>query len=346
MKKKSLILIFIIIIFLSSCSNSSAKYTQKYEDQFFAMGTVITQQLYYDDSQKVFEEVKKRFKDIENSMTINTPGSLVDNLNSKSGSGSFVKLNKDIIYVLSKAKNFASLSKGSFDVSVGPLVKAWGVFTDNPRIPNKNEIDKLKSLVDYNDIKLNEKSLSASLKRKNQIVDLGGIAKGYAGDEAIKIFKKHGITSAFVNLGGNVVTLGGKPDGSPWKVGIQNPRGPDGEYIAIVKVSGKTVVTSGDYERFFEKDGVRYHHIIDPTTGYPSKSGLISTTIVTSLSIDADALSTSTFVLGLEKGMALVKKMKDTEAIFITEDKKIYTTTGLKDKITITDDNNEYEYIK
>jgi len=176
------------------------------------------------------------------------------------------------------------------------------------------------------------------------MVDLGGIAKGYAGDEAIRIYKEHGLKSAYINLGGNVVVLGGRPDGSPWRIGIQNPRAPNGMYIGIVRVTDKAVVTSGDYERYFEKENVRYHHILDTKTGYPADSGLISSTIVTDVSMDADALSTAAFVLGLEEGMKLVNSLKGVEAIFITGDKRVYVTEGLKSSFTFDDESKEFKY--
>jgi thiamine biosynthesis lipoprotein len=179
-----------------------------------------------------------------------------------------------------------------------------------------------------------------------QSVDLGGIAKGYAGDEAIKIYKKHGIKSAYVNLGGNVVTLGTKPDGTPWRIGIQNPRAQNGYYLGTVEVTDKAIVTSGDYERYFEADQIRYHHILDPQTGYPADSGLMSATVVTDVSVDADALSTAVFTLGLEKGMAMVKSLKGVEAILVTKDKEIYITEGIKSSFTFTDGSKEFKYVE
>jgi FAD:protein FMN transferase len=178
------------------------------------------------------------------------------------------------------------------------------------------------------------------------VVDLGGIAKGYTGDEAIKIYKRNNIKSAYINLGGNVVVLGNRPDGSPWRIGIQNPRAANGLYIGVVKVTGKAVVTSGDYERYFERNNVRYHHILDTKTGYPADSGLISATIITDVSMDADALSTATFVLGLEKGMKLVNSLKGVEAVFITKDKKVYVTEGLKSSFTFDDESKEFKYVE
>ncbi|MEG6611542.1 FAD:protein FMN transferase [Pseudoclostridium thermosuccinogenes] len=343
MRRKILLLLMIYVSFiLASCQqNTPAERIGTY------MGTVITEKVYGKNAQKAADEVMEKIAELEAMMTIKDADkqSEIDKLNDMAGVGE-VKLSRDSISVLGKAIEYAELSEGAFDVTIGPLANAWGIFTDNPRVPSKDEIDKLKSLVNYRDISINNADSSAYLARKGQIVDLGGIAKGYAGDVAVEILKAKGVKSALINLGGNVVALGSKPDGNPWSIGIQNPRAPTGEYIGIVKVRDKAVVSSGDYERFFEKDGVRYHHILDPRTGYPADSGLIATTIVADSSTDADALSTSVFVLGLEKGMQLVERLDGVDAIFITEDKKVYITEGLKESFTFKDESKEFTYVE
>lgn len=337
----SILTILIPAVSFSSCRSNSDIPVEK---EGFYMGTVITERVYGQNAEKASEEVMLRMKQIEERMTINAAGGDVNKLNSEAGR-STVKLNEDTIYVLNKARQYGELSSGTFDVTIGPLVQSWGIFTDHKRVLSKNEVDSLLKLVNYRDLTVDSGNLTAKLARQGQVVDLGGIAKGFAGDEAIKIYKKYGVVSAFVNLGGNVVTLGKKPDGSPWSIGVQNPRAANGKYIGILKISDKAVVSSGDYERFFEENGIRYHHIIDPRSGYPSDSGLIGTTIVADSSIDADALSTSTFVLGLDKGMELIESLQGVEAIFITKDKKVYITSGLKDIFIFDDETGEFEYV-
>lgn len=309
------------------------------------MGTIIIQRINHKDAERISTEVMQRLNEIEADMTINKPGGEINELNKASGE-EYVELGTDTLYVLDKAKQFSKSSTGAFDVTVGPLVKAWGIFLDNPRIPPKGEIEDLLGLVNYNSIVVEKDHNRAKLEKKGQIVDVGGIAKGYAGDEALEIYKKNGVKSAFISLGGNIAALGGKPDGSPWKIGVRNPRGPEGTYIGIVSVKDKAVVSSGDYERYFEQDGKRYHHILDPKTGYPAKAGLIGTTIVADLSIDADALSTATFVLGLDRGMELVESLRGVDAIFVTEDKKVYVTEGLKKVFKFEDESKEFEYVE
>jgi len=333
MWNKLIIIVLSMMFFFTGCSNTWHNPVEKnkpVEAKDFMMGTVITQKVYGENAKKAVDEVSEKLKQIESTLTINAPGGEVNKLNESAGKGS-IQLSNETIYLLEKAKHFAELSNGAFDVTIGPLVKAWGVFTENPRVPSEDEIKNLLKLVDYKSIIFDKKTSSAMLKKAGQIVDLGGIAKGYAGDEAIKIYKKYGIKSACVNLGGNVVLLGNKPDGSKWRVGIRNPRSENNSsYIGIISISDKAVVTSGDYERNFVQDNKKYHHILDPKTGYPSNSGLISTTIVADLSIDADALSTATFVLGFEKGMELIESLEGVDAIFVTENREVYTTPGLK----------------
>lgn len=325
--------------------NTAAPEDKPVEGDDFIMGTTIHQKVYGNDAQKAVSGASARMKEIEELMTINVPGGDINKLNDAAGKNEVV-LSSETITILETAKSYAELSDGSFDVTVGPLVKAWGIFTDHPRIPPQDEINRLLKLVDYRTLTIDKARSSARLDKPGEIVDVGGIAKGYAGDEAIRIYKSHNVKSAYINLGGNVVVLGAKPDGSPWRIGIQNPRAANGQYIGIVKVTDKAVVTSGDYERYFEKNNVRYHHIIDTRTGYPADSGLISATIVTDVSMDADALSTATFVLGLEKGMKLVESLKGVEAIFITKDKKVYVTEGLKSSFTFDDESREFTYVE
>jgi thiamine biosynthesis lipoprotein len=344
LNNKNICLIFIVLFFgcgfLAGCSSDSQIPVEK---QGFYMGTVVTEKVYGQNAEKAAAEGMKRIKDLQDKMTINNQGSEIERLNASAGNGSYMPLSADSIYVLKTAFKYAQLSQGSFDVTIGPLVKSWGSFTQNPQIPKQAEINRIRKLINYKNLEINEKN-SARLKKSGQMVDLGGIAKGYAGDEVIKIFKAYRIKSAFVNLGGNVVVLGGKPDGSSWNVGIRNPRAQDGGYIGILQVKDKAVVTSGDYERYFEENGIRYHHILDPKTGYPSQSGLISVTIVAQTSIDADALSTAAFVLGLAKGLQLVQSLEGVEAIFIADDRKVHITPGLKDSFTLADPGGTYQY--
>jgi thiamine biosynthesis lipoprotein len=240
------------------------------------------------------------------------------------------------------AQHYSQLSEGAFDITIGPLVNLWGI-GKKEEVPSQAAIDSTKVLIDYRKLQIGASAGTIGLPEMGMSIDLGAIAKGYAGDEAARIFKEYGVKNGIISLGGNVVVVGTRPDGKPWRVGIQNPFKPIGNYAAVVEETDKTVVTSGTYERYFIKDGKRYHHILDPSTGYPADNGLASVSIIADKSIDADALSTTVFLLGPEKGMGLVDDLPNVECIMITNDKKITVSSGLQDKINITDEDFVYE---
>ncbi|RKD21568.1 thiamine biosynthesis lipoprotein [Caminicella sporogenes DSM 14501] len=342
-KKNFMILlsIFLTLIIFSSCTinkiNSNIQLTSR---TGFFLGTVVTIKLYDNkNTENILDLAFDKIKEIEKKMTINAENSEVIKINSFAGKN-FVKVSNDTFYVIKKGKSYSQLSKGRFDISIGPIVKLWNIGTENARVPSQSEINSKLDLVNYNDIILDESKKSIMLKKEGMILDLGGIAKGYAADTIVEILKKHNIKSAIIDLGGNIFAYGNKPDGSKWNIAIQNPFSSRGNYIGIVSVKNKAVVTSGIYERFLEKNGKRYHHILDPKTGYPVENNLASVSIIADKSIDADSLSTSAFALGLEKGLDFIEHIKNTEAIFVTKNSKIYITSGLKNNFKLS--NNEF----
>jgi len=300
-----------------------------YELETFCMGTVISQRIYGEKSEIAAIKVEEEMKRLESLMSFFLESSEISRLNRAAGKQA-VELGCESLYVLNRAKYFSEICKGTFDITIGPVAKLWGIFTDHAKVPSEEEINEALSLTGYTDITIDNGLGTVKLEKAGESVDLGAIAKGYTADRAIEIYKQQGIESAFINLGGNVMVLGNKPDGSPWKIGIQNPLHERGQCLGVVNAVDKTIVTSGDYVRYFEKDNIKYHHILDPRTGYPADSGLMSTTIVSEKSIGADALSTAIFILGLQEGMELINSIKDMEAIFVTKDKKIYVTEGLQ----------------
>ncbi|MBU3128097.1 FAD:protein FMN transferase [Clostridium tagluense] len=332
-----MVLLLCIPIFLVSCKNN----TKPVEKETYMMGTIIQLKVYGKNSEKATELALKRISDIESKMSVNLKSSEITKLNAKAGiSGE--KLSVDTYSVIEKAVKYSKLTDGSLDATIEPIVKLWGIGTDKARIPSKSEIEEKLKLVDYKDIILDSKNSTVQLRRTGQAIDLGAIAKGYTADEIKKVLIDNKVNSALINLGGNVFAVGSKPDGTSWNIGIQNPLDTRGQYLGTISVTDKSMVTSGNYERYFIVDGKRYHHIFDPKTGYPSEAGLISTTIVSDNSIDGDALSTSTYILGLSKGIKLIESIKGVEAIFVTSDKKVYVTEGLKDSFNLT--NKEFTY--
>ncbi len=333
----TLFILISVMLLLSSCSKNQIKENNEPVSQNrFLLGTIVTIKIYDNVSGKLFDEIFNRLQEIENRMTINEKNSEVIQVNSNAGK-KFTKVSDDTFYVVEKGKYFSELSGGKFDISIGPLVKLWNIGTEEAKVPEQWQIDEKKSLVDYNSVLLDSKGKSIMLKKKGMMLDLGGIAKGYAADEVTKILKENNVKHAIINLGGNILAYGNKPGGSKWRIGIQKPFSSKGNYVGVVSVINKAVVTSGIYERYFKEKGKTYHHILDPETGYPVENNLMSVTIITDKAIDADSLSTSAFAMGLEEGFSLIEKLDNTEAIFITKDSKIYLTSGLKNSFKLTD---------
>jgi thiamine biosynthesis lipoprotein len=300
----------------------------------FVMGTVCTVNLFDEGTDALYTAVFDRLHAIEAEMSVNEGGTEVDKVNANAGIGP-VAVTPDVFSVISTALRYAELSKGAFDPTIGPIVKLWNIMGEHPRVPAQAEIDAALKLVSYRDVVADSAAHSVFLTRKGMQLDLGGIAKGYAADEAVRIIKAAGLKRAIIDLGGNVYAYGDKKGGQPWRVGIQKPFTDRGEYVGIVTVKNKTLVTSGVYERYFVQNGVHYHHILSTKDGYPINNHLQSVSIVTDHSIDADALSTTVFALGWEVGSALVERLGNVEAIFIFDDNSI-RIAGNRD-FTLTD---------
>jgi len=316
----------LLVVLLASCAKKQA---EPHAQSFFMLGTVCKVTIYDNPTPEAFSASFARLKEIEDRMSLRNQKSEVAEVNRNAGIQPVV-VSEDTFSVIRKALDIAALSSGAFDPTVGPLVQAWDIGGDNPRKPPQEEIDSLLPLIGYERVILDEENLSVFLKDEGMVLDLGGIAKGYAADEVARILHEHGVAHAIVNLGGNVLTLGNKTDGKPWKIGVQDPESLRGEYVMILSFTDQTLVTSGPYERFLELDGEVYHHILDTKTGYPVKSDYTSVSIVTKNSLLADALSTSLYALGYDDGMALINTLEDVEAIFMTKEKKILLSEGLK----------------
>jgi thiamine biosynthesis lipoprotein len=291
------------------------------------LGTVCTVTLFEKGYGSIYNEIFSGAREIENLMSLNIPSSDVSRAKAAAGIAP-VQVHNDVFKVIERALYFAEISGGAFDPSVGPLVSLWGINEDSPNVPSREEIDAVLSLVDWRNVELDADSQTVFLKHTGMALDLGAIAKGYAADRAAEIAKKAGVKRAIIDFGGNIVILGEREDKRPWRVGIQDPNGERGEYIGVVPVSQLTygqvsVVTSGVYERFFEKDGKTYHHIFSPAHGYPADNELTSVTIIAPNSMDADALSTAVFVMGYEKGKALIDTMPEAEAVFVMRDNSV-----------------------
>lgn len=303
-----------------------------YETSGFGMGTIIEQRVAVHSSSEgeaVCREVSALITQLEQKMSYFIPGSFLSRLNSSGGEVA-VKMDPDTFRVLKSASEYHELSGGAFDITVAPLTALWRECISRKSLPSGNAIQELLPAVSGAGIALDEKNGLARLGRR-QSVDLGGIGKGYAADMALNVYKDHGVTSAFINLGGNVHTLGKKVNGEPWMIGLQNPRSTRGECIAALSISDRSAVTSGDYEKYFEHEGGRFHHIVDPKTGWPADSDLMSATVLSASSMEADALSTAVFVSGLDRGMKLIERFPGVEGVVITKEQTVFLTKGLQD---------------
>jgi thiamine biosynthesis lipoprotein len=322
-----------LVLALTSCGTPSpAELRTEMRDGL--LGTVITISA-YTDADAVFEACFDVIADVDRRMTNNSPDSEISRVNQNAGNAETV-VSPDTRELLSLALDISRASGGAFDVSVGAVTSLWKEDGTFARLPDASELREKLSLVAFDDVLL-PKNDSALLAREGMMLDLGGIAKGYACDRALEILKEGGVNGAFLDLGGNIYAHGTKENGAKWRIGVRYPAVGDNSIACVVEVSDKAVVTSGGYERYFERDGVIYHHILDPKTGYPADTGLLSVTVVAGSSVLADALSTACFVLGLEDGMELLEEYSDCEGIFITEDGSLHTTRGLEGQVTIVD---------
>lgn len=310
------------------------------EKAFFALGTVNAVKIYGSNDVSAVDAAIARIREIEDRMSAFLPDSDLAVLRKNAGYG-LKEIHRDTFRVLQKAASFGVLTDGAFDVTVRPLVELWGINKKDHFIPSEEAIGIARSLVDYRDLQLDQNLWSASLARRGQAVDLGSIAKGFAADEAGQILLSRGIECAIINLGGNVLTLGKRPDEAPWRIGVQNPLAPSGQPIGILSVDGGTsVVTSGSNERFFIRDGKRYHHLLDPRTGKPAQNSLLSVTVLSPCSADADAATTALFLLGPEKAEPILRKIR-AEAVFVANDLSVTVTRGLLNRFQPT-----YETVK
>lgn len=331
-----MIICLCILSILSAGCDSQKMTSSMKEKEEFIFGTLVSLKLYEPVADSVFQTVFDDMRDVENRMTVKGMTSELIAVNKAAGINPVI-VSEDTYEVIDTAKKAAEESAGAFDITVYPVVALWGIGTDQARVPSESEIAAELKYVGYNDLILDPDEQSVFLKRTGMGLDLGGIAKGYSADRISEMLKSMGVESGIINLGGNILAMGSKADGSAWKIGIQNPMSDRGEYIGIAEVVNQTVVTSGIYERYFEMDGKRYHHIMDTKTGYPADNELAGVSILATSSIEADALSTTCFVLGTEKALEFLKNKPDVNALFITKDKKIQMTPGFKKVFKLTD---------
>ncbi len=292
-----LLAFFSLILGLAGCKN-----TKPVQETVFAMDTVMDLQLWGKHAKETAGSLTSLLTELDNTWSAAKEDSLIGQLNRNED----VSLTDAQSRLLETVQKLSERTDGAFNPQMLSVSRAWGFYEKEYRVPTEEEI---------------------ALALSDPKWDLGAALKGYAGDQAVVLLEKADVDCAILNLGGNIQTYGEKSDGTPWQIGIQDPR--ESDYLGILSVVGTcAVVTSGDYQRYFEKDGVRYHHIMNPETGYPANSGLTSVTVICKNGLTADALSTALFVMGLQKGTEFWRQSDDFEAVFVTTEGRIYATEG------------------
>ncbi len=285
----------------------------------FLMDTYVSIRAYGASAEEAVDAAFAEMRRIEALTSRFVPDSDVSRLNRAAG-GDAVAVSEETYALLEKARTCSEASGGAFDVTIGPVVDAWGFGGGDPRVPDRDTLRVAASLVNWRALELDPAARTARLAVRGMSVDLGGIAKGYAADRAGAVLRAHGVEHALIDAGGNIVAVGARPDGTPWRVGVRDPRGesPTDTIGPVIEAVDEAVVTSGDYERFFVQDGVRYHHIFDPATGAPARRAQ-SATVIAKDSCDADMLSTAVFVLGPERGIELVDGLGDRASAMVVD---------------------------
>lgn len=334
MKKFRALIFVFLIFFISGCGK------KEYSKVEFLMDTVVEIKVYYKkkaEAEKAINSSMEEMKRVEQKMSCFFSGSEVSRINKeaflerKKGSllaERWIPISDELFSLLEESVLLSKLTKGSFDITIYPLWKIWKFEGENIEVPSKGKIERALELVTYKNMILQNGKISFA--KKGMGIDLGGIAKGYAVDAAIKVLKDKNINSAIVNAGGDMYVLGRK-QGKPWRIGIRHPRR-EREILGTIEVEDRAIVTSGDYERFFFSGGKKYHHIINPKTGYPADE-CQSVTIVAKEATFADGLATGIFVLGPKEGMALIENLEGVEGVIVNKEGDVSVSSGLISKI-------------
>lgn len=340
--RKMIILLLMIPLYLMSFSACSRPQQEQGKDQYisdseFLLDTIVTIKIYGYSDESIFDDVFDYIKDLENTLSVHVENSDLWKLKQNSGGG-WAKVSEDTMQIIKRSIEISKMSKGMFDITAGPLINLWAIDPPEGHFPTEKEREDAIALISYKDIEIDEANNSIRLKKAEMEANLGAIAKGYIADKVKAYLKDKGINRAIINLGGNVLLLGGKADGSDFRIGIQDPDSERGAYLGLVKVSDKSIVSSGTYERYFIHKGKKYHHILNPFTGFPQENNLKGVSVISNYSTDGDAFSTAVFLLGLEKGMQLVENVDGVETIFITKKNELHLSSGLVDAFELAPD--------
>ncbi len=327
MKSARFLIILSVLLLLSGCAVPISE-EAPCRQEVLAMDTIMTFTAYGEHGQDAVSRGEDLVRDLEALLSVTDENSEIYRANH----GEEVVLSAETRALLTEALALCESTEGALDVTIYPVVRAWGFTTGEYRVPEESELVELLNKVDYTRVVPDGKRL---LLPEGMELDLGAVAKGWTGDRLMELFTENGVTSAIVELGGNVQTLGAKPDGSPWRVALQAP---EGGYAGALEIVDKAVITSGGYQRYFEQNGVTYCHIIDPATGRPAESGLASATVVADRGVQGDGLSTALFIMGREKAEAYWRVHQDFDFILLSEEGTVTITEGLERNFSLYGD--------
>ncbi len=314
------------VVLLALYGQATRAEEQAYTKDMFAMDTYFALKVYGPEGETALELCQEKVLELESAMSVTRDDSDVTRYNNNESQ----TVGWDTYTLVERALELCEETDGALDITLYPVQQAWGFTTDVRRVPGEQELKELLGKVDYQKLDVRIVDGYGTIGIGDAQIDLGAVAKGYTGDCLLNILKEQGVASAMLDLGGNVQVLGSKPDGSLWKVAVRNPLDTSSA-IGVLEVTDKAVITSGSYERYFEENGKRYWHILDPKTGYPAESGLVSVTVVGDSGVRCDGLSTALFVMGKEKAVEFWRKAGDFEMLLVTESGELFITEGLQE---------------
>ncbi|MCL1849545.1 MAG: FAD:protein FMN transferase [Clostridiales bacterium] len=336
--KKTILCTLLCIGLLTACVSPDAKAKAKgaipMSGQSFLLDTLVNIAIYDNDDQSLLQDVFDEISRLDSILSVAAPGGDPAKLAENAGKG-YAVLSDDAILLLNESIRFSVLSGGAFDCTVEPLVSLWGIKDGEGHYPSGEEVAKALSLVDYQKIRIEEGN-RAMLAQAGMEVDFGAIAKGYIADRVKMMLIDRGVSSALIDLGGDIALLGSKPDDSCFRIGLRDPGGGANDILGIFEVADMCLASSGSYERFFIHEGKAYHHILDVGTGFPADNELLQVTILSNSTTGSEGYSTTAFLLGLARGLALVESADGVEAVFVTKDNRVYVTDGIKDRFRLT----------
>lgn len=311
--------------------------------QFFAMDTTMQITVYGEYQEEAADAALAEMNRLEQLLSRTRTDSQISKLNSHAGDGTSIPLDGEVFSLLRLAQDYTLETRGAFNITVAPLMDAWGFTKQAYRVPSREELSALLPLADSGKLLLSDTDQTARLERAGMAVDLGAVAKGYAAGRLSAILRSYDVESALLKLGGNVTVMGQRYDGKPWTVAVRDPKDESGS-LCTLRLRDVTLSTSGGYERYFEQDGKTYHHILDPATGAPAQSGLLSVTVVSPDAARDDALSTALFVMGPEKALDFWRESGDFEAVLVRGDGGVLITEGLEEGLDFRGERNGYTY--